>query len=72
VSLGVKKGISDIFLPYPNERHNGLYIELKTETGTVSKEQNEFLDFTNESGYLAVVCRSKDEAVGVILDYLRG
>ena len=67
---GMTKGFPDIFLPYPNKTYAGLFIELKTETGRVSKEQREFIDYLNIAGYRAVVCHGHKSAIKNILEYL--
>ena len=41
---GVKPGVPDICLPVPRGNWSGLYIELKTARGTVSKAQRGWLE----------------------------
>lgn len=41
--VGVKKGVSDICLPYPHGRYHGLYIEMKYGRNATTQEQAEFL-----------------------------
>ena len=53
---GVRAGIPDIFLPVAVGCYHGLYIELKAETGKLSKEQSEFGRFCSEQGFAFVVC----------------
>lgn len=73
---GVKRGISDIVLPFPT-KYAGLYIELKTEkrrkekNGGCSTEQLEFIDYANKVGYKAIVCYGWIEAKEAIEDYLK-
>jgi len=80
-SEGVKKGVYDMFLPYPANGFHGLYIELKTPErrpktargiGGVSPEQKIFGSYANSSGYKAVVAYGADEAISVLKEYLRG
>lgn len=67
---GVKRGIPDIFLPWPAPGlYHGLYIELKTLKGRLSKEQKAFLEYANSVGYLAVCCHGYLEAVNIIEGY---
>lgn len=47
----------------------GLYIEMKSATGTVTKEQRSFADGC--AGYRFAICRSWSEAALVICEYLR-
>ena len=72
VGEGVRSGIPDVCLPWPNQKYHGLYIELKIKTGRVSQEQKACLDYLNSVGYRAVVCWSWIEAWKVIEDYLNG
>lgn len=82
---GVRKGVSDVFLPYPSQtwiqRNNkpvaadfinyGLYIEMKKPgKGRVSPEQQEFMDYVTYVGYKAVVCETWEEARDEIIAYL--
>ena len=41
--MGVKAGVSDLFLAYPNPNFHGLWIELKSEKGKKSPEQKHWL-----------------------------
>jgi hypothetical protein len=70
---GVKKGVSDIFLPCAryNLNTHGLYIEMKKPgKGRVSPEQQEFMDYVTSMGYRAVVCKTWEEARDEIITYL--
>ena len=67
---GVKPGVPDICLPVPRGPWHGLYIELKTEAGSVSREQRHWLALLSRQGYLAEVCRGWKQAQAVIEDYL--
>lgn len=69
---GVKAGVPDLFLAYPNRRHCGLFIEMKRESnGRVSDAQKGFLKLLNETGYLAVVCKGWQAAADTIEQYLK-
>ena len=68
---GVSKGFPDLFLPVPNSKFYGLFIEMKRQKGgTVSKEQKEWLEYLNTVGYQATVCKGFLEAKEVIECYL--
>lgn len=70
---GMKKGVPDLFLPFPTEKYHGLYIEMKRlKGGSVKPEQQDWINYLNSVGYYAVVCRGADEAIAVIKKYLRG
>jgi hypothetical protein len=67
---GVKDGVSDIFLPQPVGVYHGLYIEMKTPTGTVRPSQKEFGEFVGRRGYGFAICRSWREACEILQQYL--
>lgn len=68
---GVKKGVPDICLPFPNGGYHGLYIELKrVKEGVLSPEQKNYLEYLNKVGYKAVRCKGWVEAVKEISRYL--
>lgn len=83
VAGGLRKGVLDIFLPWPKEYHldtwyHGLYIEMKIEkrrkekSGGLTDEQIEFIEYAESAGYICKVCYSWIEAKDVILNYLEG
>ena len=67
---GVKRGVPDIFLPVARGRFHGLFVEMKTATGVVSKEQDGWIDRLLYQGYAAHVCRGWDDARQMIERYL--
>lgn len=68
---GVSKGFPDLFLPVPNRKFHGLFIEMKRKKGgTLSKEQKAWIEYLNSAGYQAVVCKGFLEAKEVIECYL--
>lgn len=69
---GVKKGVSDIFIPIPTPRYHGMFLELKVGKNKPSKEQLAFLKFVSSVGYCGVVCYGFEEAVNTIQNYLKG
>lgn len=72
--MGVRKGISDFHLPYPNMRYRGLWIELKRKgltMSSVSKEQKEWLDKMSKLGDMTAVAFGFDEAINIFNAYLK-
>ena len=67
---GVLKGIADIFIPKPCGGYSGMWIEMKTAKGTLSPEQKAFRTAMLEAGYYAVTCRSVQDAIEEIVQYL--
>lgn len=48
---GVKRGVWDVFLPYPKGNWHGLYIEMKYGKNGLTQEQKEFGAFVDGQGY---------------------
>lgn len=70
---GMKKGYPDIFLPVARMKWHGLYIELKREKNSrATPEQNNWLFKLSEQGYLPCICKGKEAAIRVIIQYLDG
>lgn len=66
---GYVKGFPDLQICEPNEKYHGLFIEVKTEKGVVSKEQKEWIKQLNKRGYYATYVKGSDEAIKVIDAY---
>jgi hypothetical protein len=67
---GLRPGTADLMLCLPGHNSAGLFIELKTATGKVSAEQEQFIADVRKFGYRAEVCRSAAEARNVICAYI--
>lgn len=68
---GVRKGVSDIFLPYPTEGYHGLFIEMKKASkGRLSPQQKSFGEYIEERGYKFAVCCGYLDAICCVCDYL--
>jgi hypothetical protein len=68
--MGMRKGIPDLFLALPRGLCSGLYIEMKTSTGRLSKEQKEYAETLKSVGFHWELVRSFDEFKSVIEKYL--
>ena len=73
--MGVKKGVADFFLAFPQNGKAGLWIELKVGDNKPSKEQKAFLERKALRGYEAIcvwgfkaVC---DEITAYLKDYVK-
>lgn len=55
----------------PPLQFNGLFLELKAPKGIVSDEQKAILAALEQQGYATAVCRTLEDAQGVISDYLK-
>lgn len=70
-SMGVKKGVPDLCLPVPRGPFHGLYIEMKTDKGRTSPEQDWWGEQLRAQGYCWEVCHGWETAVKVLELYLR-
>lgn len=69
-ALGLKPGFPDLILPVGSRLHNGLVIEMKSPTGRVSLEQNEWLAHLAGQKWEIGIVRSAQEARTVLCKYL--
>jgi hypothetical protein len=69
--MGVKKGVSDLFIGHPNSSYAGLFIEIKAPGGKLSAEQESFLNLMNAKGYYACCSFGADEVIRTIKWYLK-
>lgn len=67
---GVKRGVPDIHCFVAKAPYHGLYVEMKTEKGVLSPEQEKMIYRLRQEGYKVVVCRSTRSALDEILKYL--
>lgn len=71
-AMGVKRGVSDVFLPVSKGGYHGLYIELKAKDGRPEKEQTDWIAAVREQGYYAAVCYGGFEAANLVEAYIKG
>ena len=67
---GVKAGFPDLILPVKRGYFSGLFIEIKTEKGRLTKSQKEWKLFLQEQMYRWELCRSLDECIYMVKKYL--
>lgn len=69
--MGVRKGVSDYFLPYPANGYHGLWIEMKKKRNSkATKEQAGWLSKMRKLGYAAKLAHGASEAIKAVQDYL--
>lgn len=84
-AMGVKPGVSDLFLPVPSfgisspadgisfvDGYSGLWIEMKAEEGKISDDQWKWIFAMRKNGYAAYTCFGWEHAVRQIKSYLGG
>jgi hypothetical protein len=67
---GVLAGMPDLCVLRRSKGFGGLFVEMKTKVGVVSKEQSCIAKQLNSEGYLCVIARSADEGFKIIEEYL--
>lgn len=67
--MGRRAGFPDLELKVPRGDNSALYIEMKSKTGTMSKNQKHFRDYLETIGKY-VVCRSVKEFQDAVIDYM--
>lgn len=69
-AMGVKKGVPDLCLPVARGMYHGLYIELKSEKGRTSPEQDWWGERLIAQGFAWEVCHGWQSAVRTLERYL--
>ncbi len=64
--MGMRAGVSDLFIAMGRHGFNGAWIELKSKGGIVSAVQKEFLDDMSFQNYFTAICWSIDEAINLM------
>lgn len=68
--MGVRRGVPDLCLPVPRGKYHGLFIEMKTETGHATGDQEWWGEHLLAQGYFWEVCHGWESAVRVLEWYL--
>ncbi|MFC7515079.1 VRR-NUC domain-containing protein [Herbaspirillum sp. GCM10030257] len=68
---GLRAGVPDIMLPFPNGPFVGLAIEFKRPGEKTSEKQDDYIALLVDAGWLVVICTDSDAAVRTVQDYLR-
>lgn len=69
---GALAGVSDLLLLVARGGFHGLCIEMKTPKGRQRESQRRFEAHVADEGYLYRVCRSVDEFIETVEDYMDG
>lgn len=67
---GVRRGVSDVFLPVPSQGYHGLWIEMKAGRNKPTTEQVAWLEQMRALGHATAVCYSWIEAAERVAGYL--
>ena len=67
---GALAGVSDLILLKSNSKYGALLIEMKTPTGRQQESQKEWERLISQDGYKYVICRSVDNFLSEVEQYL--
>ena len=68
---GVQAGVPDMLLAVARKGYHGLWIEMKNgKAGRVSELQTEMIARLKAEGYACAVCRTQEEFVNTIKEYI--
>lgn len=68
--MGVKSGVSDLFIGLSKGGYHGLFIEMKTKKGLKQPSQIKFIEKMRSNGYAASFAFGLEEAMSLINWYL--
>jgi hypothetical protein len=68
---GALAGVPDLFLAESPQSHAGLFIEMKVGTAKPTDKQEKMHEQLRVGGYRVEVCRSFDEFIEAIQNYLK-
>lgn len=67
--MGLKPGVSDLFIAIPSKGYHGAWMELKSAKGVLSPAQKQFMKDMGDKGYKTYCCKSIEDAINCIKDY---
>jgi len=67
---GLRAGVPDLCLPWPDESGGVLYSELKTADNTTTQKQKRMIQKLRDAGNRVEVCRRLDRAIELIKDHI--
>lgn len=70
--MGMRPGVSDLFIAMPRKGYSGAWIELKSKNGVVSDAQMQFKQDMHRHNYFTETCYSLKEAIELIEWYCFG
>ena len=67
--MGMRKGVSDLFIAQQHHGFGGAWIELKRKAGTLTADQVKFLNHMESQNYFTAVCYGIDDTIELIKWY---
>lgn len=68
--MGVKPGVSDIFVAIPRKPYHGMFLEVKAGKNKPTNLQENFIKNMGEQGYYAIWCLGAKASIEAIEAYL--
>ncbi len=76
--MGLRPGVSDLFIYYPTKTYHGLWLEIKRNKKYTKSErltdtwvaQEKFLETVKSVGFQGFICYGCEESIKIIEDYL--
>ena len=70
-AMGTLAGFPDLFIMHAAKDYHGLFVEMKSKKGRHEDSQKAFEKKATESGYKYIICRSIDQFINEINNYLK-
>lgn len=70
-SEGLRPGTPDLMIPSARGGYFGVFLEMKTKTGKLSENQEQFITKAEKYGYMCFVAYGADEAIEMLEGYLK-
>jgi hypothetical protein len=67
--MGMRAGVYDLFIAIPKNGYHGMWLELKSRKGKLSKEQLQFCEDMGKQDYFPYVVYTIDDAIEIIKEY---
>ena len=64
--MGMRSGVSDLFIAMGRHNYYGAWIELKSKNGVLSTAQRQFIIDISDQNYLSASCHSIEETIEFI------
>lgn len=68
---GLRPGAPDLVIPSARGGYFGVFLEMKTKTGKLSENQEQFIVNAEKQGYMCFVAYGADEAIEMLEGYLK-
>lgn len=68
---GMRPGAPDLVIPSARGGYFGVFLEMKTKTGKLSENQEQFIVEAEKQGYMCFVAYGADEAIEMLEGYLK-